>query len=144
MALAPEIGIEEAIESEDFSLETIRLSEKTYRFDFDTGRLTSELISGLEGVRQFVMLSLRIPRYAHAIYSADTGNELEETLSDPETTTEYKMTEIPRLITEAIIYDERINRVHTFDIEQIEDTFRVSFLVDTAAGVLGFEEVLST
>ncbi|OLN21845.1 phage portal protein [Domibacillus antri] len=143
MALTPEIDIEEVDSDEELSLEAVRLSQKTYRFDFETGRLTSELITGLEAVRQFVMLSLRIPRYAHAIYSADTGNELQEMLSDPDTTPEYKMMEIERLVTEAIIYDDRINRVHSFEIRHIDDTFHTSFIVDTAAGVLGFEEVLS-
>ncbi|OES45802.1 DUF2634 domain-containing protein [Domibacillus iocasae] len=143
MALTPEVIIEEIDANEELSLERILLEQKTYRFNFETGRLTSELISGLEAVRQFVMMALRIPRYAHSIYSADTGNELGEMLSDPDTTPEYKMMEIERLVTEAIIYDERINRVHSFEIRHMEDAFHVSFIVDTAAGELGFEEVLS-
>lgn len=143
MALTPELVIEEVDEAEQLSLETILLSQKTYRFDFEKGRLTPELISGLEAVRQSVMLALRIPRYAHAIYSADTGHEVQEMLLDPDTTPEYKMMEIERLVTEAIIYDDRINRVHTFEVQHIDDAFRVSFVVDTAAGELGFEEVLS-
>ncbi|WP_309087221.1 DUF2634 domain-containing protein [Domibacillus sp.] len=143
MALAPEISIPEEDENEEISIEQALLSQKTYKFDFEKGRATAELISGLEAVRQFVMMALRIPRYAHPIYSADTGNELGEMLSDPDTTPEYKMMEIERLVTEAIIYDERINKVHTFEIQHIDDAFHVSFIVDTAAGELGFEEVLS-
>lgn len=143
MALTPEIMIEGVDESEEQSLEDVLLSQKTYRFDFQTGRLTSEWISGLEAVRQFVMMALRIPRYAHPIYSSDTGNELAEMLSDTETTPAYKMMEIERLVTEALIYDERIHQVHEFAIEHREDAFYVSFQVDTAAGVLAFEEVLS-
>lgn len=143
MALTPEIAIEEVDENEEQSLEDVLLAKKTYRFDFETNRLTSELISGLEAVRQYVMLALRIPRYAHAIYSADTGNELADMLSDPDTTPDYKMMEIERLVTEAIIYDDRIRRVYDFNIEHIEDAFYVSFKVDTAAGILAFEEVLT-
>ncbi|WP_046180394.1 DUF2634 domain-containing protein [Domibacillus tundrae] len=143
MALSPEISIEEVDETEEIPLETILLAQKTYRFDFEKKRLTSELISGLEAVRQHIMMALNITRYAHAIFSADTGNELHDVISNPDTTPEYKMTEIERVVKEAIIYDERIRRVFGFEIEYLDDTFQIAFQVDTVAGILAFEEVLT-
>ncbi|KIL80739.1 DUF2634 domain-containing protein [Bacillus badius] len=139
MALSPEINIEQ---TEEISINEL-LELKTYRFDFETKRLTSELISGLEAIKQFILFALYIPRYAHPIYSADTGNELGDMLADNETTVAFKIMEIERLVTEALIYDPRIEQVYDFVIEHIDDAFHVNFKVDTALGEIEIKEVLS-
>lgn len=141
MALSPEIEIVE--NAGEISID--ELAElKTFRFDFETKRLTSELISGLEAAKQFIMMSLHITRYAHAIYSPDTGNELKELIADKETSIAFKKIEIERYVTEALIYDVRIESVHDFDIKHIGNAFHVSFKVDTVFGGLEIEEVLVT
>lgn len=139
MALSPELDIAE--DSEEMSVAEL-LELKTYRFDFETKRLTSELISGLEAIKQFILMALHIPRYAHAIYSSDTGNELMDLIADEDASIAFKIVEIERLVIEALIYDARIDRVYDFEIDHIKDAFHVSFKVDTALGVLEFEEVL--
>ncbi len=139
MALSPELDIAEG--SEEMSVAEL-LELKTYRFDFKAKRLTSELISGLEAIKQFILMALHIPRYAHAIYSPDTGNELHELIADEDASIAFKIVEIERLVTEALIYDARIERVHGFEVEHINDALHVSFRVDTALGALEFEEVL--
>ncbi|MEC0731313.1 DUF2634 domain-containing protein [Bacillus spizizenii] len=137
MALSPEIEFED-IEDDSEVIET----SQTYKIDFENGRITNEIITGLEAIKQFVYLSLHTERYAYSVYSHDIGNELQELLADKETTDAYKKMEIPRLIEEALIYDDRIAAVIDFEIEKQGDSFHVSFIVETDKGKLEIEEVL--
>ncbi|MDN0189884.1 MULTISPECIES: DUF2634 domain-containing protein [unclassified Bacillus (in: firmicutes)] len=137
MALSPEIEFED-IEDDSEVIET----SQTYKIDFENGRITNEKITGLEAIRQFVYLSLHTERYAYSVYSHDIGNELQEVLADNETTDAYKKMEIPRLIEEALIYDDRISAVTDFEIEKQGESFRVSFTVETDEGTLEIKEVL--
>ncbi|KYG33888.1 DUF2634 domain-containing protein [Alkalihalobacillus trypoxylicola] len=136
--LSPEVEISETVEGEEF----IEPSN-TYAIDFVNGRIESNHISGLEAIKQFVYMVLRTARYAYPIYSHDIGNELEETLADKETTDVYKEMEIPRLIEESLIYDERIISVQDFAIIKREDAFYVSFVVETDEGSIELEEVIN-
>lgn len=135
MAISPEIEI--PFDEEEPSIEPL----STYRIDYETGEITSEIIEGLEAIQQFVYMALRTPRFAHFIYSDDYGSEIEELLSDDEVTAEFKKMELPRLIEEALIYDDRISEVTDFDIEQVDDAFHVKFTVHSEEGALEVEEV---
>ncbi|QJD00914.1 DUF2634 domain-containing protein [Bacillus subtilis] len=137
MALSPEIEFED-IEDDSEVIET----SQTYKIDFENGRITNEMITGLEAIRQFVYLSLHTERYAYSVFSHDIGNELQDILADNETTDAYKKMEIQRLIEEALIYDDRVSSVSDFEIEKQGDSFHVSFTVETDEGKLEIEEVL--
>ncbi|MEC1940103.1 DUF2634 domain-containing protein [Bacillus velezensis] len=137
MALSPEIEFDD-FEDDSEVIETSR----TYRIDFENGRITNELIAGLEAIKQFVYMALHTERYSYSVFSHDIGNELQEVLSDNETTDAYKKMEIPRLIEEALIYDDRISSVTDFEIDKSGDRFIVSFIVETDEGTLEIEEVL--
>ncbi|MGA4837169.1 DUF2634 domain-containing protein [Bacillus velezensis] len=137
MALSPEIEFDD-FEDDSEAIEKSR----TYRIDFENGRITNELIAGLEAIKQFVYMALHTERYSYSVFSHDIGNELQEVLSDNETTDAYKKMEIPRLIEEALIYDDRISSVTDFEIDKSGDRFIVSFIVETDEGTLEIEEVL--
>lgn len=137
MALSPEVEFDD-IEDESEVIET----SQTYKIDFENGRITNEIITGLEAIKQFVYLSLHTERYAYSVFSHDIGNELQDVLADNETTDAYKKIEIPRLIEEALIYDDRVSSVSDFELEKQGDSFRVSFTVETDEGTLEIEEVL--
>ncbi|QCU21089.1 DUF2634 domain-containing protein [Bacillus altitudinis] len=138
MALSPEEEIEDMDEDEEDVVEP----STTYRIDFESGRLTNEKISGLDAIRQFVYMALRTERYSHAVYSHDVGCEVQETVSDEESTDEYKEMEIPRLIEEALLVDERIESVQDFEITKDGAAFKVIFEVVTDEGTLEIEEVI--
>ncbi|WEZ69615.1 DUF2634 domain-containing protein [Bacillus altitudinis] len=138
MALSPEEEIEDMDEDEDEVVEP----STTYRIDFETGRLTNEKINGLDAIRQFVYMALRTERYSHAVYSHDVGCEVQEAVSDEESTDEYKEMEIPRLIEEALLVDERIESVQDFEITKEGAAFKVIFEVVTDEGTLEIEEVI--
>lgn len=134
MALSPEADIPDL---ENPEIEPLR----TYKIDYEKGEITNEIINGLEAIKQFVYMALQTPRYVHPIYSTDYGSEIADLISDKEVTEEFKKMELQRLITEALIYDERITDVAEFNIERVNDSFRVSFKVHSDEGILDVEEV---
>ncbi|MEK4395220.1 DUF2634 domain-containing protein [Bacillus sp. FSL K6-2860] len=136
MALSPEEEIEETEEDEEVETST------TYRIDVETGRLTGETISGIEAIRQFVYMTLRTERYAHPIYSHDIGTEIQELLTDTEATDEYKEMEIPRLLEETLIVDERIDHIEELEVTKQNDSFHVKLAIVTDEGTLEIEEVM--
>nr|WP_213019772.1 DUF2634 domain-containing protein [Bacillus pumilus] len=138
VALSPEEEIEETEEDEEVETST------TYRIDVETGRLTGETISGIEAIRQFVYMTLRTERYAHPIYSHDIGTEIQELLTDTEATDEYKEMEIPRLLEEALIVDERIDHIEEIEITKENDSFHVKLAIVTDEGTLEIEEVMES
>ena len=85
MALTPEIEFED-LEDASEAVET----SQTYRIDFENNRITNELINGLDAIRQFVYIALHTERYSYSVFSHDIGNELQEVLSDQNTTDAYK------------------------------------------------------
>ncbi|KEP28436.1 DUF2634 domain-containing protein [Bacillus safensis] len=136
MALSPEEEIEEIEEDEEVETST------TYRIDFETGRLTGETISGIEAIRQFIYMTLRTERYAHPIYSHDIGTEIQVLLTDTEATDEYKEMEIPRLLEEALLVDERIDHIEELEVTKQNDSFHVKLAIVTDEGTLEIEEVM--
>jgi hypothetical protein len=135
MALSPELEFEEVLE------EDLQPVLKTFRYDFETNVLTSEIIDGIDAAKQIIMFALRIPRYAYPILSGDSGNEIEELLADNEVTIEYKLMELPRLIEDALIYLDFVESVGEFEIEHKEDAFYVNFIVETTVGTIEMREV---
>ncbi|MGM1023557.1 MAG: DUF2634 domain-containing protein [Bacillota bacterium] len=115
---------------------------KTYAFDFDSGEFTGAFIDDKEAIRQFIRKTLVTARYRFLIYDRDYGSEL-ETLLGADVTTEFLESEIPRIIQDALLYDERIDDVYDFDItrEPGSDAVVVAFSVTTADGQELQEEV---
>lgn len=133
MALSPDIEIAEISEE----IQTSR----TYRIDFENGRMTGEIIDGIEAIKQFIYIALRTARFAYPIYTSDTGSEIHDLLADGEVTIDYKIAELPRLITDALIYDERIESVDNFEIHHIGNALHGSFRVVSSEGVIEISEV---
>ncbi|KAJ0071556.1 DUF2634 domain-containing protein [Bacillus altitudinis] len=136
MALSPEEEIEETEEDEEVETST------TYRIDFENGRLTNEATTGIEAIRQFIYMTLRTERYVHPIYSHDIGTEIQELLTDTEATDEYKEMEIPRLLEEALVVDERIDHIEEIEVTKQNDAFQVKLTIVTDEGTLEIEEVM--
>lgn len=136
MSLSPELPIPEINENQEVQ------TSRTYRYNYETGKITNEIISGLEALKQFVYFQLRTRRYLHPIYSGYIGQEFTEVLSDKEVTMQYKLSELPRLIEECLIYDDRVDSVHSFNIIQEDDNVYVEFVVSSVEGDLEIREVI--
>lgn len=140
MALSPEVELDEELDTEGEDEEIS--PTKTFKINYETMQITKEEIDGIEAIEQFIHMALRTQRYEHFIYTDDYGSEVDELLSDSEVTEEFKEMELPRLITEALVYDDRIDDVTDFEIVREFNAFRVSFTVHSVDGLIMMEEVL--
>ncbi|MBC2038360.1 DUF2634 domain-containing protein [Listeria marthii] len=130
------------IEIDNDDLEEFETISKTYEIDFVNKKMTGRIIDGLEAIRQFVHLAIQVSRFKYPAYSDDYGSELFDLITDEESTEELIENEIPRLISEAIEYDDRIEVVDNFVIEKVSGSFHISFDVTTSEGVLEAQEVI--
>ena len=103
---------------------------RTYKIDFITGKIYSEKIDGKEAIKQFILKAILTPRYKYLIYSEDYGCEI-RSLIGKGFTPEFIASEIQRMVTEAIIYDDRIEDVYDFEVVINDDYIYISFKVDT-------------
>ncbi|WP_232696184.1 DUF2634 domain-containing protein [Brevibacillus daliensis] len=113
----------------------------TYALDFGNGSIGG-LIEGEEAIRQFIRKAIVTARFRFPIYDDEYGCELEDLIGQ-DVPIALLNAEIPRVITEALIYDDRIDAVYNFDIQRDGDKLTVSFFVDTADGLtIETEEVV--
>ncbi|UQZ84023.1 hypothetical protein SK3146_03235 [Paenibacillus konkukensis] len=113
---------------------------KTYSLDFDNGTIGG-LIDGTGAVRQFIRKALATPRYRYLIYDGQYGCEMESLIAQT-VPAPLLQSEIPRIIKEALIYDDRIKDVNSFQIRRENDALFVSFAVSTTAGIIHEEVTL--
>lgn len=112
---------------------------KTYSFDMDTGELVG-YVDGTAAIRQFIRKTVATARFRFPVYNGDYGCELEDLIGQ-DVPVALLQTEIPRVLTEALIYDERVRDVNNFVISRDADGLYVSFSVTTADGAVITEEV---
>ncbi|KQC48536.1 terminase [Geobacillus sp. Sah69] len=111
----------------------------TYRLDPERGTIGG-FIDGDEALRQFIIKAIQTARFRYLIYDEQYGSELED-LIGAGGTEELLNEEIPRLIREALIYDDRIADVRDFSIRRESDHVYVEFTVVKTAGGILTEEV---
>lgn len=107
----------------------------TFFIDFEKDRI-SGFIDEKEAVKQAIMLILNTERYKFLIYSWNYGVELEElTGTHPDIVED----EAERLISEALLQDDRITAVYDFEFSRNRDTLLVNFKVDSIYGDIDIE-----
>jgi len=108
---------------------------RTYALDFDSGEFTGHKIDGMDALRQFIRKAIITARYRYFIYNGQYGCELDSLLGQ-DISQELLKSEITRVITEALIYDDRIEAVRRFQIVRKADELYVSFQVQTRDGII--------
>ena len=111
---------------------------KTWELDFSTGRVRG-FIDEEKAIRQFVLKALMTERYKYVIYSDNYGNEL-KTLIGSGMSRALLASEIPRMIQDAIEYDDRIESA-LVNLEFEGDKAFVTVTVETIKGETVTEEV---
>jgi phage baseplate assembly protein W len=104
----------------------------TYKLDETNGTI-SELIDGDEAIQQFIAKAIRTARFRYLIYDDDYGSELEDLIGE-DVTDAFLNEEIPRVIREALIYDDRIADVRDFIITRKGDEVYIEFTVEKTDG----------
>jgi hypothetical protein len=115
---------------------------RTYALDFETGEVGG-IIDGEAAIRQAIRKAIMTARFRYPIYGYEHlyGCELEDLIGQ-DLPIELLNAEIPRLISEALLVDDRITDVYNFTITREGDGLYVSFFVDTADGTLREEVTL--
>ncbi|WNF07485.1 DUF2634 domain-containing protein [Brevibacillus borstelensis] len=137
MALSPLRPPEErAVE-----VESTPQPSRTYALDFATGEVGG-MIDGEAAIRQAIRKAVMTARFRYLIYGYEHlyGAELEDLIGQ-DLPIELLNAEIPRVISEALLVDDRIANVYNFTITREGDGLYVSFYVDTVDGATISEEV---
>lgn len=113
MALLPDTSTEVAGGITVATTGTASMPNKTYRMRIEEDRVCGTITGDIEAVRQSVYKILNTERYKHIIYSWNYGVELQDLFGKP---IPYVLPEIPRRIREALIQDDRITEVDSFDL----------------------------
>jgi phage baseplate assembly protein W len=134
MSLTPEVEVE-VIEEPAADEELIEvLPSKTYFLDFENGKIRST-IDGHDAIRQYIQKAVMTARSRFLIYDDDYGCEIEDILANNPSKA-FLQVEIPRVISEAIEYDDRIESTSNYIVEMSEDKITVSFDVTLINGAV--------
>lgn len=114
---------------------------RTYSLDLTNGRLGG-MLDGKEAIRQFILKTIKTARFRFLVYNDEYGSELEDLIGQ-DVPIDLLETEIKRVITESLIYDERIEAVTNFVITRDSDRLFISFDVDTVEGTISQEVMVA-
>ncbi len=115
--------------NKDFKIE--KQPSLTYQMQPDEGRIRG-YTDGLEAVKQAIYKAIMTERYQYIMYSWNYGIELLDLFGEPAT---YVCPELKRRITEALIWDDRIQSVDHFKFEfPGKGVVHVAFTVHTDFG----------
>ena len=120
-------------ESAGFGTELVLASQPslTWLIDKEQNQV-SRMDEGLEAVRQAVEIALSVERFRWQIYSTNFGAELDGLVGEDEA---YIVSELPRLIEEALSTDDRIRAVDDFSFSRTDgNSMTVTFAVHTVFG----------
>lgn len=120
-------------ESAGFGTELVLASQPslTWLIDKEQNQV-SRMDEGLEAVRQAVEIALSVERFRWQIYSTNFGAELDDLVGEDEA---YIVSELPRLIEEALSTDDRIRAVDDFSFSRTDgNSMTVTFVVHTVFG----------
>lgn len=128
------------LEDEDIDIDELAENRQVtddYEIDFATGRLTGNIITGLDAVAQWARLALNIPRYVYPQYSWDYGSELESLIGNGYDT-DYIESEVSRMVTDTLSSNEDIEGIRDLVCDFEGDRLTASF---TLVRVYGETEV---
>jgi hypothetical protein len=132
MALTPE-NTDEPIETDTLEEDTEEVEpSKTWALDLENGTLGG-FIDGDEAIKQFALKALITERSKYAIYTDDYGTELLDLIGE-DVTADLIESEIPRMVEEALIYDDRIDSVSDIVLTRDGDKLYISFQLVTVTG----------
>jgi hypothetical protein len=129
MALTPE-EIDEVTEPE--TTEEDVAPSKTWAIDFENGTIGG-FIDDEEATKQFAFKALITERSRFPIYSDDYGTELFDLIGD-DITAALLDSEIPRMVEETLVYDDRIDGVTEITLTRDGDKLYISFGLVTVTG----------
>lgn len=131
--------IDTSEESSDFEIKTVaEQPTKTYCMNLERSRMMN-YTDGQGAMKQVIFKILQTERYDHPeVYSDNYGVELKELIGMP---LAFVVPEIERRITEALLWDERIEKVSNFSFSLEKNKVLVSFTAYTKFGTVDIDNV---
>lgn len=128
------------LEDEEIDAEEIEEEpeKQDYEVDFETGKLTGRMISGIEAVKQWLTIAFAIDRYKYTQYSWENGAELSSLIGQGYDK-DYVDSEAERMVREVASLNEDITNVTNFRIDFTGDRLTITFRVET---IYGEEEMI--
>ena len=137
---------EDEIVSVPFDEEELSDEEQVYRtygMDFWRKRIGG-MIDGQEAVAQAIHKILSTIRFVHLIYDDQYGCDFFNKLHDGGLTASYLESDMPVMLEDALLCDERITGISDFMYEILSsDSVRVSFVASTVYGDIRMEEIIT-
>lgn len=124
------------LEDEEIDIEELAETRQVaddYEIDFATGRLTGNIITGLDAVVQWARLALNIPRYVYPQYSWDYGSEFTSLIGNGYDT-DYIESEVSRMVTDALSTNEDIEGIRGLACGFEDGRLTASFTLVTVYG----------
>lgn len=118
----------QAMEIQEISVNNI--PSKTYKIDIASGEILASFVDYSDAIRQSVIKAILTARERYIIYSSNYGSEIYNILGKGYSQ-EYLELEIPRLINETLMVDDRIIGTNTYTIERKGSDIYISFTVET-------------
>lgn len=115
---------------------------RTYKIDFSSKRIAGKT-EGLEAVAQAAWKAMQTRRFAHLLYDDQYGNDLFNKVSESDLTDAYLQSEVPKMIEDALMVDERITEVSNIQYEVVShDSVHISAYVASIYGDFEMEGVI--
>ena len=113
---------------------------KNYKMKLEQNSI-GDYIDELESMKQVVYKILNTERYQYLIYSWDYGIELMDLIGEP---TSFVIAELERRISEALLQDDRITSVDSFEYDYSKKgEVMVTFTIYTIFGNFNQEKVVN-
>lgn len=116
---------------------------KTYKMELYKGNYILGFVDSQKAMEQAIYKIIRTERYKYIIYSWNYGIELEDLFGMP---VEYCIVELERRISEALLQDNRITAVHSFEFDTKNERGTVlikKFIAETLFGKIQIDNGLS-
>lgn len=112
---------------------------KNYKLLMDKDRIVG-YVDEIEAMKQAIYMLLSVERYDHVIYSWNAGAEFKDLFGKP---VSYVATEVKKRIKDALLQDDRINAVDSFDVTIRKNNILVRYVAHTIFGEIeGEKEVM--
>ncbi|MBR4845037.1 MAG: DUF2634 domain-containing protein [Bacteroidaceae bacterium] len=106
------------------------IPSKTYKIDWETSRIEG-FIDGKDAIRQAIDLALTTERCLWRIYSWNYGSEIHTLIGKSDA---YAMSEMKRMIQDALSQDSRVTDTSDFVFEAERGNITCQFVAKTTVG----------
>lgn len=119
-------------------IEINKLPSLTYEIKIGKDKM-GNYVDGIEAMKQSIYHIINTERYQYLIYSWNYGVELADLFGKP---IAYCYPEIKRRITEALLQDDRIESVDSFEFSHSKGDVLARFRANTTEGEIEIEKVV--